>query len=196
MKGRKVGLVLLVLLLGSTSFALPTLGTYNVPGNGAWSETYGPGGPGSVGSSLTASQSLYWDFGDMVLQTTVYAGLDGRGFDTYVSTYVDDPAGVLDYNLWLLNRPDLWGTPGGKFDGLTATVTSYHNQGAYVDGTVVGAGQNVSFSANLVQSVANGVGHSGSTLNMSVTIVPAPGAVLLGSIGIGLIGWLRRRRAL
>jgi len=57
-----------------------------------------------------------------------------------------------------------------------------------------------SVPSNLHFGVSNGIFSDNSgAYNIEVaqlSVIPAPGAILLGGIGVALVGWLRRRRTL
>jgi len=86
---------------------------------------------------------------------------------------------------------------------------AYDSGGSVVDHTATGVlwkndveTLTVSDAGGIAYIIAYGLYHNADysdTLgldNMQWEPIPAPGAILLGSIGIGIVGWLRRRRTL
>ena len=91
---------------------------------------------------------------------------------------------------------ETWYTSAGNFyleaydagDTLLDSATGASN---------IGSNSLISVSgANIAYVLFHDVGNFYTIDDLGFTPIPAPGAILLGGIGVALVGWLRRRRTL
>ena len=83
--------------------------------------------------------------------------------------------------------------------GSHETLSVYDNWGNLLESHTVTTGVNVyavitRSSYDISRLRING--DSFAIDDLQFNVIPAPGAILLGGIGVGLVGWLRRRRTL
>ena len=105
------------------------------------------------------------------IESATIKHLDGGSDDSFTVEVDGNPWGSYTA---LPNLPEFWTT--NTFSGTPGTTLTFTCTG-------------------IAGPYWNPYGQLGID-RVEVTVVPLPGAALLGSIGVGLVGWLRRRRSL
>lgn len=146
--------------------------------------------------TLVSSEYTAYDYIGSFLGDVGYVGTLSGNASTYIGT---TDSGILSaaeadgtYVLTIHNdNDDNWSyylTASGAGGGSSASQTLLTGETGYFTLAISGAITDIGFVITNAKSDTD-------AYHTSVT-VPVPGAMLLGGIGVGFVGWLRRRRAL